>query len=84
RVEKIKEVAGEAGEAIANFESADYVASNVVAAVRYQKSQVTLGGVPMQIMQTLHSISPSILDFVYTQLATPKDLVAIAELEDAK
>lgn len=81
RAEKIAEVAGDMGDAIASFESADYVASNIVAAVRYRKPQITLGGVPMQIMRTLHNISPSILDFIYTQLATPQDLVEVAKNE---
>lgn len=58
-----------------NMESADYVASNIVAAVRYNKPQVILGGLQMQVVNWLHRLSPSIVDFIYTNLINTDNLV---------
>src|SRR5690606_1555328 len=57
----------EATEKFINVESADYVASNIVAAVRYNKPQVILGGLQIQAVNWLHRLSPSIIDFIYTR-----------------
>ena len=58
-----------------NVQSADYVASNIVAAVRYNKPQVILGGLQTQIINYLHRISPSIIDIIFTRIVNTENIV---------
>ena len=65
----------EATEKFINVESADYVASNIVAAVRYNKPQVILGGLQIQAVNWLHRLSPSIIDFIYTRVVNTENII---------
>lgn len=65
----------EATEKFINVESADYVASNIVAAVRYNKPQVILGGLQIQAVNWLHRLSPSIIDFIYTRVVDTENII---------
>lgn len=58
-----------------NVQSADYVASNIVAAVRYNKPQVILGGLQTKIINYLHRISPSIIDLIFTRIVNTENIV---------
>lgn len=57
------------------IEGAEYVASNIVAAVRYKRSRVVLGGMQMLLADIAYRISPSILDLLYTRIVDPEKLV---------
>lgn len=58
-----------------HVESADYVASNIVAAVRYNKAQVILGGLQMKAINFLYRLSPSIVDLIYTRFINTDNLI---------
>jgi len=58
-----------------SVEGAEYVASNIVAAVRYNRSRVVLGGATMQLIDFAYRVSPAIMDFFYTRVVDPDKLV---------
>ncbi|MGJ3240966.1 MAG: SDR family NAD(P)-dependent oxidoreductase [Anaerolineae bacterium] len=56
-------------------ESPDYVASHIVATVRYNKKTVILGGIVLRAINWLYRLAPDVMDLIYHKILNTHDLV---------